>query len=384
MTRIVAFVGVVFSCATQAQTPPAKLWSDLKTKREQLPGFHQEFEVSRTYKNRYDSQASKRDVVVDWSAGKWREQTIWGSGKEIQIFDGTDLLTTEEESDEYIRTKPKNKQTPLPGPYSFPDADWTKAKDLGTRPCGFAANDRPCVTLEAPLKRWTRALAPQRTITLEEGSLRVTIDMETGLVLGSRIVQFIDDKRATYVSESVYVLRRFSEAIPSAALFSLPPGAVRQVKQLSAWDAAKIKKQLAGKPAPELALIDMDGKTVTLSSFKGKTVLLDFFATWCPPCRADAPALAKLHQKYGGKDLAIVGISVSEDRSAVNTFLKKFPHGYPVALTSENEMPRTYQIGVFPTYIVIDADGKLASAVEGDQGLSELRSLLKKAGLDTD
>jgi hypothetical protein len=78
----------------------------------------------------------------------------------------------------------------------------------------------------------------------------------------------------------------------------------------------------------------------------------------------------------------IVGISVSEERPIVEKFLKEHPHSFPIILTTENEMPRPYQIGVFPTYIVIDRDGTLAAAVEGDQGFNDLRKLLKKAGLE--
>src|SRR5258708_3029649 len=150
------------------------------------------------------------------------------------------------------------------------------------------------------------------------------------------------------------------------------------------WNAGRIKKQLVGKPAPELEVTDIQGNPVSLSDLKGKTVLLDFWTTWCPPCLADAPALDKLYIKYGGKNLMIVGISVSEERAVVEKFLKKHPHTFPVVLTSENDVPRPYQIGIFPTYVVISPDGTLATAVEGDQGFGDLRKFLQKAGMDTE
>jgi thiol-disulfide isomerase/thioredoxin len=103
-----------------------------------------------------------------------------------------------------------------------------------------------------------------------------------------------------------------------------------------------------------------------------------------PQCRADAPELDKLYANYGGKDLAIVGISVNEDRQIVEKFLKEQPHQFPIVLTSENEMPRPYQVGAFPTYMVIASDGTLASVADGDQGFGELRKFLKKAGMDTE
>jgi thiol-disulfide isomerase/thioredoxin len=159
---------------------------------------------------------------------------------------------------------------------------------------------------------------------------------------------------------------------------------MREVKELSRWNAARIKKELAGNPAPDLALTDIHGKPLKLSDAKGKTVLLDFWTTWCPPCRADSPALDKLYQKYGQQDLLIVGISVSEERATVEKFLSEYPHSFPVALTTENAMPRAYRIGAFPTYIVINRDGTVASAVEGEKGFADLRKLLKKAGLEVD
>jgi thiol-disulfide isomerase/thioredoxin len=155
-----------------------------------------------------------------------------------------------------------------------------------------------------------------------------------------------------------------------------------EVKKLTPWNAARMKKELVGKSAPELVASDMQGNPVTLSALKGKTVMLDFWAGWCPPCRADVPALERLYKRYGDKELAVIGVSVDEEREIVEKFLKEHPHSYPVVLTTENEMPRPYQIGIFPTYIVIDPDGKIAFAVEGDKGFGELRRLLLNAGLE--
>ena len=76
--------------------------------------------------------------------------------------------------------------------------------------------------------------------------------------------------------------------------------------------------------------------------------MLDFWTTWCVACRADGPALDKLYAKYGGQNLEIIGISDSEDRAIVEKYLKEHPHAYPIVLTYENEMPRSFQIGVLP------------------------------------
>jgi thiol-disulfide isomerase/thioredoxin len=216
-----------------------------------------------------------------------------------------------------------------------------------------------------------------------QGTARLILDTETGLLIALRTVEVIENQRGSYQSDVTYALKRMTYgAAPDASVFQLPSSDMTEVKELSKWNAAKIRKEMVGKPASELEATDIQGKSVSLSSYQGKLVLLDFWTTWCPPCRADAPALDKLYRKYGEKDLMIVGISVSEERAIVEKFLKEHPHSFPVVLTTENDMPRPYQIGVFPTYVVIDRDGTVASAVEGDQGFSDLRKLLKKAGLE--
>ncbi len=80
----------------------------------------------------------------------------------------------------------------------------------------------------------------------------------------------------------------------------------------------------------------------------------------------------------------VIGISVDEGRDVVEPFLKQHPHSYPVVLSSENELPRAYRVGVLPTYVVINKEGSITAAVEGDKGFEGLRRLLKKSGLETD
>lgn len=380
-----ALFGILFAALeTGAQTPASGLWTELQTKREKLPSLHQEFEVSQTYKTAHGSQSSKRQLVLDMSQGRWRERSVSGSGEYIRIFDGQDLFRMEEGGDEFVRIKRRPKdEGPEPAPYSSSDSDWPKAVERERKPCGIPGTDHLCVVLDVPLKQWTRTNAPSNVTRMLQGTARMFIDIETGLLMSLRMVQLIENSRSSYQSDVSYVLKRMSYGAPAdASLFKLPSNDLREVKELSRWNAARIKKQLAGKPAPALSVTDIQGKLVALSDFKGKTVLLDFWTTWCPPCRADAPALDKLHQKYGERDLVIVGISVSEERAIVEKFLKEHPHSFPIVLTTENEMPRPYEIGVFPTYIVIDQDGTLGAAVEGDQGFADLRKLLKKSGLE--
>jgi thiol-disulfide isomerase/thioredoxin len=235
-----------------------------------------------------------------------------------------------------------------------------------------------------PLKPWTHSNGAAMRRMLN-GTARLSVDTETGLLVYMATSEAIETKPSTFQLLARYTLRRVTYGAPlDAATFQLPAGGLREVKELSRWGAAKINKQLAGKPAPEFAITDIQGKPLTLAAFQGRTVLLDFWTTWCPPCRADAPALDKLYRKYGERELMIIGVSVGEDRAVVEHFLKTNPHGFPIVLSTENDMPPPYRISALPTYIVIDRTGAVFSAAEGDQGLGDLKKLLKKAGLELD
>jgi thiol-disulfide isomerase/thioredoxin len=374
---------VLLTLTSLAQTTPNSVWTALEESRSHLPGVHQEFEYSISYKTRTATQAIKQTRVIDMSQGLWREVSLGGGGDHIRIFDGTDILTMEEGGNEFVRVKRSRKDPPsMPAPYVFREIDWKRAKELTRQPCGFVENDHPCVILQLPLKTTTQ-VESGRVVTVDASAV-VKMDTTTGLLILSRIQESVANPNSPYLKETIYSLKRYSANVPSDPnLFKLPSN-LQEVRELSRWDASRINKQLAGKPAPALAVLDMSGQPVSLDEFKGKTVLLDFWTTWCPPCRADGPALEKLNQKYGKRELAIVGVSVDEERGVVEKFLKDNAKTYPVILTSENEMPRPYQISVFPTYIVIDQAGNVASAAQGDKGFGELRNLLRKAGMDTE
>jgi len=387
MLRVLMLLGAFLTIVGAAdQSPASKLWNELKEKRETLPGVHQEFEVTRIYTFVSSTQSIKRQAILDMSQSVWRERSVGGLGNRTTVFDGKNLLSIEDGDSEYTRAKHRPKdENPLPPPYKIDDPDWPKATVVTRLPCGWKGGDHVCVVLEVPLKKSVRAASPNHVMWRSEGYARMSIDTGTGLIMSARMMQIIHSRRSSYKADTLYALKRLTcDAAVDASLFKLPSEGLREVRQLSSWNASKIRKLLAGKPAPELNVTDIQGKPVTLAAYKGKTVLLDFFTTWCPPCRADGPSLDKLYKKYGERDLMIVGISLGEERAIVEKFLKERPHLYPIVLSAENEMARPYQIALLPTYIVIDGNGNVAAAVEGDQGFGQLRRLLKKAGMDVD
>ena len=119
-----------------------------------------------------------------------------------------------------------------------------------------------------------------------------------------------------------------------------------------------------GSKAPDFELTDLMGKKVRLSDFQGKVVILDFWATWCGPCRMEIPNFVKLQTKYGDK-LAIVGLTVSSPEADVRSFAQKQGINYSVLLDADNLTDRYGGIVGIPTTFVVDRQGRITQKFIG-------------------
>jgi peroxiredoxin len=134
-------------------------------------------------------------------------------------------------------------------------------------------------------------------------------------------------------------------------------------------------------PAPSWELQGADGKTIHSSDFKGKVVILDFWATWCPPCKAEIPSFIALQNEYGKKGLAVVGISVDEGGvDVVKEFAQKLGMNYPVVLADDKTPQAFGGIEAIPTTFIIDREGRIVTKhlgfTEKDEFEKELKPLL--------
>lgn len=138
---------------------------------------------------------------------------------------------------------------------------------------------------------------------------------------------------------------------------------------------------LLGDTAPAWELKDVKGNPVKLSDFKGKVVILDFWATWCPPCRAEIPHFIGLQDKYGKQGLVIVGVSVDEGGpEVVSSFVKANKINYPIVLGNLDVAQKYDATDGIPTTFVIDRKGNIVSKHLGftkpDIFESEIKSAL--------
>jgi thiol-disulfide isomerase/thioredoxin len=138
----------------------------------------------------------------------------------------------------------------------------------------------------------------------------------------------------------------------------------------------------AKKANLDFAVNDMNGKTVALSSFKGKVIVLDFWATWCPPCKAEIPGFVELQQAYGNKGLQVVGVSVDDPAEKLPPFATEFKMNYPVLVgLGREEVQEAYgpMVGI-PVTVVIGRDGNLCTRYFGlrakDRFEADIKALL--------
>jgi peroxiredoxin len=136
-------------------------------------------------------------------------------------------------------------------------------------------------------------------------------------------------------------------------------------------------------PAPAWTLMDLDGKPVSLSDFKGKVVVLDFWATWCPPCRAEIPHFIEIQNEFKDKGVTVVGVSVDSTGPAdVAKFVKDNGMNYPIVMADEKTAEAYGADQGIPTTMVIDKNGNIVGRHLGltdkDVFVSEIEKALKE------
>lgn len=130
------------------------------------------------------------------------------------------------------------------------------------------------------------------------------------------------------------------------------------------WRRSSIAPAVERKAGPTFVLPDLDGKAWLLSEQRGKVVLVNYWATWCPPCRKETPDLVRLANAYKTKGLEVVGISLDEDVSVIRPFVDEFKIPYPI-LVPDNIASLPQQILGLPTSVLYDQEGRLAKIYTG-------------------
>jgi thiol-disulfide isomerase/thioredoxin len=170
----------------------------------------------------------------------------------------------------------------------------------------------------------------------------------------------------------------------------LTPAAPASSADATAPPEEEEKSPLEGKAAPGFALEDLQGQKVSLASYKGKAVLVNFMATWCAPCKIETPWLIQLRNQYGPQGFEILGIStddldkddkkkMAEDKADIAKFVNNMHIDYPVLIDGDSISHPYGGVDALPSSFFVDRSGKVIAATVGLHDRSELEANIKKA-----
>jgi thiol-disulfide isomerase/thioredoxin len=141
----------------------------------------------------------------------------------------------------------------------------------------------------------------------------------------------------------------------------------------AALSIAPVPASDATGPAAEFALTSRTGEVVSLSGLKGQVVLINFWATWCGPCRKEMPLLEQIQKKYAPLGFTMLGVNVEEDTTMMDAFLKDVPVTFPILLDPANGVSKLYNVSAMPSTVIVDRKGNIRYIHQGYKAGDESR-----------
>jgi thiol-disulfide isomerase/thioredoxin len=142
----------------------------------------------------------------------------------------------------------------------------------------------------------------------------------------------------------------------------------------AAWAVAAGAQELkpwTGGSAPPLALEDLEGRSHSLDSYRGKVVLINFWATWCEPCREEMPSIERLRHSLDGRPFVVLAVNLAEPRSRIRGYLEKIPLRFTVLLDRDTSAAKAWKARILPATYVVGPDGKIRYSYVGELDWSQ-------------
>ena len=143
-----------------------------------------------------------------------------------------------------------------------------------------------------------------------------------------------------------------------------------------------VASQFVGKPAPDEPVFNYQGEPRTLSFYRGKGVILNFWATWCAPCREEMPIFNEIHDIYKGKGVVVIGANYHQKKKSIARFLKKTPMNFPILLDDKGKLGDKYRLKMLPSTFFIDKDGVVVGSHFGPLSTKTLKEWAAKLAPD--
>ncbi len=232
-------------------------------------------------------------------------------------------------------------------------------------------------------------MTPEQALAADSAARAIStlwLDKERGLVLRDS-AEFVVHDPATGTAQVTTRLLRTTHlgvdaTLPDSLFAFVPPADAKLVSAFGPPQSSALAEEFEGKPAPAFTLTGVKGSTVSLAKYKGKVVLLDFWATWCRPCRIEMPLVQKLYEELKAKGLVVFGVNLMEEPAPVKRFLADNGISFPILLDREGKVAKDYKAEGIPTLVIVGRDGKVSSYFTGLREENVLREALAKAGIE--
>lgn len=176
---------------------------------------------------------------------------------------------------------------------------------------------------------------------------------------------------------TLYTNLSWNQHVPETTFAFSPPSLSEEAA--STPSSAPLIATLIGAEAPDFTLQSIDGRRVSLRDFRGKVVIVDFWASWCPPCRAEMPYLEDLQKRFASRGLVVLGLDSGEDSQTVSQFAKEGSYTFTLLLGGQPGAETSYYVGALPTTFIVNRQGKILYQNDGFGPPAELLSAVENA-----
>ncbi|MFN2460216.1 MAG: TlpA disulfide reductase family protein [Candidatus Velthaea sp.] len=136
---------------------------------------------------------------------------------------------------------------------------------------------------------------------------------------------------------------------------------------------------LAGAPAVSYDVKRLDGRLDSLARYRGSVVVMNLWATWCPPCREEMPDLQRFYNEFKGKGVVVLGVDQGESSATAGTYARKRGVTFPILVDEDQQYGRTYEAVGLPTTVVVDRRGRVVRGIDGQLTLAQMREIVAPA-----
>ena len=362
-------------------------------------------EQTRTHSGQLDRRTESHYVVAADPSGRARMQLVDQTNGSLSVFDGETSWFHVSHMRQYIKRGANPFAPAKPGRRDAKPFDIRKAASRYVqRYSGIAdrlesARITHVKSVDEPRGKVNYAVIEAEYQTppgTSQGKVRRTfwIDQAAGIVVRevsiASMILFDADNPAhagkpANVGKSVEVTQTISfqrlivdAPAPSGTFDFVPPDNAEWVQEFSPAQASA--SRMVGKPAEDFTRYDLSGVTFRLEELRGKVVLLNFWATWCTPCRIDLPHIEALHREFSEQGLVVLGVN-SEPAALAAGFFAEQGYSFPSLVDIGDQVARQYSVKSLPTTIVIDRSGNISNYLVGLHPEERLRRELAKAGI---